>query len=241
MICPNCKSNNIAVSNIQTSYTTYQTVAVCQNCGTSGVIGQGVINQSTQSQSVQNYQTPYQVDYSKNTNTNILKRNVSNWIAVIIVLILVMFFIVLILIGIKYDDGTVAKQEVTTPKVTTQQVKGIDFNGQTITVPYGELLSVIQTEDIVVVKVKIKSSYSNETTISQNYHNIEALVDRYNFDEYSQIQYWAVADMQGGDVSKVVSFDVPQWVSEAIKEDSLVAIQLGDYVENFWVLPSLRE
>lgn len=237
MICPNCKSNNIAVSNIQTSYTTYQTVAVCQNCGTSGVIGQGVINQSTQSQGVQNYQTPYQVDYSKNTNTSILKRNISGReTAAIIVLILLVFFIGVAYLGVNYGGSNV-QNEVT----IQEEVNGIDFNGQTITVPYGELLSVIQTEDVVVVKVKIGSMWNNELTIKQNYHNIEALVDKYDFDKYSRIQYWAVADMKSGDESKVIQFDVPQWVSEAIKEDSLVATQLGDYVEELWILPSLRE
>ncbi|MGN0532169.1 MAG: hypothetical protein ACI4IN_05175, partial [Eubacterium sp.] len=60
------------------------------------------------------------------------------------------------------------------------------------------------------------------------------------FDRYSEIQYWAVADMNNGEEEKVVSFTVPTDLIEKIKNKEVVDNQLGNYVQELWVHQSLR-
>lgn len=110
-------------------------------------------------------------------------------------------------------------------------------------VKHGELLDVKvnKLDDIIVVKVKIKPSWTNSLTILQNFINVEYLVSEYNVNEYSELQYWAVADMTDGSESKVISFDVPHLLLEQIKKGEIPTNMIQDYVSNLWILPSLRE
>lgn len=106
----------------------------------------------------------------------------------------------------------------------------------------GELLSVNvnKIDDIIVVKAKISPKSSKKLTILQNFANVEYMVKNYNIDEYSELQYWAVADMTSGDESKVISFDVPQKVLKQLKEGKIQFPMIQDYAKNFWLHPSLR-
>jgi len=107
---------------------------------------------------------------------------------------------------------------------------------------YGDLLDVTinDIDSIIVIKAKITPSFSNQSTIDQNYYNIDFLVKNYNVDQYKELQYWAVADMTDGSESKVISFDVSNSLMKKIKDGSIVANQLGNQVDNLWILPSLR-
>ena len=109
------------------------------------------------------------------------------------------------------------------------------------TVPNGEVLDVNFYENQIIIKTKIKPSYNNEATIHQNYFNIEDLIKNQGCDKYDVIQYWAVADMTDGSESKVIAFDVPSSAISGIKNGTIVANQLGDYVDNLYILPSLKE
>ena len=76
-------------------------------------------------------------------------------------------------------------------------------------------------------------------TIDQNYHNVEDLIKNQGCDKFDEIQYWAVADMTDGSESKVISFTVDSDLIQKIKTSAVVAIQMGDYVSDLYILPSL--
>lgn len=109
------------------------------------------------------------------------------------------------------------------------------------TVPNGEVLDVNFYENQIIIKTKIKPSNNNEATIHQNYFNIEDLIKHQGCDKYDVIQYWAVADMTDGSESKVIAFDVPSSAISGIKNGTIAANQLGDYVNNLYILPSLKD
>lgn len=111
------------------------------------------------------------------------------------------------------------------------------------TLQFGDLLSTIENnidgKNVIVVKAKITSSLTNKMTIDQNYHNVEDLIKNQGCDKFDEIQYWAVADMEDGSESKVISFTVDSDLIQKIKNDTVVAIQMGDYVSDLYILPSL--
>lgn len=59
----------------------------------------------------------------------------------------------------------------------------------------GDLISVIQTENTVVIKAKIDSKSTNKLTIDQNYIIVADLIKNHGFNTCKELQYWAVADM----------------------------------------------
>ena len=116
-------------------------------------------------------------------------------------------------------------------------------NDAYITLMHGDRLSAIEVDDgkTLIVKAKIKPSFSNTATIDQNYYNIEDLILNQGCDKYDEIQYWAVADMSDGTESKVVSFTVSKAVIDAVKNQTVVAITMGDYVSDLYIHSCLRE
>lgn len=108
--------------------------------------------------------------------------------------------------------------------------------------PYGTLLSVNENavDNIVVIKVKIHSSYSNQATIHQNYYNIEQLAEEGWYSDVVELQYWAVADMDDGSESKVISFTVPRTALDKLTSGAISGYSLGSYVTDLWVHPSLK-
>jgi len=110
---------------------------------------------------------------------------------------------------------------------------------------HGELISTITNtvndKNVIVIKAKISPSYNNKATIDQNYFNIENFVKNQNGSQFDEIQYWAVADMTDGSESKVISFTVNKDMINSILTDKhFVPISYGDYVEDLWILPSLK-
>ena len=93
----------------------------------------------------------------------------------------------------------------------------------------------------LVIKAKIEPSYNNKATIDQNYFNIEDIVQDQGGDKFSCIDYWAVADMQDGSEAKVVAFTVNSDVIQGLKKQNIVATELGDYVDDLYILPSLMK
>lgn len=110
-------------------------------------------------------------------------------------------------------------------------------------IEFGDLLDLVDNGTTVVVKAKISPSYSNKSTIDQNYFNIEELVQKHGFNKYEEIQYWAVADMTDGSESKVISFTVPKSTIAGLAEGKIPANRLGEdgYVTDLWILPSLLD
>lgn len=111
---------------------------------------------------------------------------------------------------------------------------------EAVSLQFGELLSLNEQDGIAVVKAKIAPSFSNSATVSQNYYNIESLVEKHGFDKYDEVQYWAVADMTDGSEQKVISFTVPHDILAKIAAGKLAINQLGSYVTDLWVHQSLR-
>ena len=115
-----------------------------------------------------------------------------------------------------------------------------DIDLSALKLEFGDLESVSQTGTTLVVKAKIKPSYSNEATINQNYFNIENLIQKQGCGVFSTISYWAVADMTSGKESKVIMFDVNKQTIRNIAEERIAAIQYKDYVTDLWIHPSLQ-
>ena len=135
-------------------------------------------------------------------------------------------------------ETTVPETETVTEAIKTE--KAAEYS-----LLHGELISTITNtvndKNVIVIKAKISPSYSNKATIDQNYFNIEDFVKNQNGSQFDEIQYWAVADMTDGSESKVISFTVNKDMINSILTDKyFVPISYGDYVEDLWILPSLK-
>lgn len=133
--------------------------------------------------------------------------------------------------------------QATTPAET--QLPETDPESTAYTLEHGELVSAVQNEiegrSVLVVKAKISSSYNNKATVDQNYYNVEDLIQNQGCGDFDEIQYWAVADMSDGSERKVVSFTVGSDLIQSILDKSVAANQLGGYVDELYILPSLSE
>lgn len=131
--------------------------------------------------------------------------------------------------------------EAATQETTTQETATGSTDSR---ITYGDLLDFtensIDGKNICVMKVKIEASLTKGMTVDQNYHNIEHFITEAGGDQYDSIDYWAVADMEDGSENKVISFTVPKDTIDKVKSGDLVAIQLGDYVDDLYILPSLQ-
>ncbi|MCM1231096.1 MAG: hypothetical protein NC489_13290 [Ruminococcus flavefaciens] len=93
----------------------------------------------------------------------------------------------------------------------------------------------------LVIKAKITSSLTNELTINQNYINVADVILNQGGNNFDEIQYWAVADMADGSESKVIQFTLDKKAIDGIYNGNIVDIELGDYVDDLWILPSLTQ
>lgn len=107
---------------------------------------------------------------------------------------------------------------------------------------HGDLLDLTETElddrTIIVLKAKITPSMTNKMTIEQNYMNAYEWLQKHS-NKCDEFQYWAVADMQDGSEGKVMSFTLNSDVINAIREKTIVDIEMSHYAEDIWILPSL--
>jgi hypothetical protein len=105
---------------------------------------------------------------------------------------------------------------------------------------FGEQLSLIDNgEGVCVLKYKINSQLTDKLTIEQNYYTVCNFVTSGQADGFQEIQYWAIADTQDGDETKVISFTVNADTIEAIKNGNVLPTTLEDSLEDLWILPSL--
>ena len=106
---------------------------------------------------------------------------------------------------------------------------------------FGEFLESNQNGNTLVVKFKISPSTSNKTTIDQNGYNVADLIQNQGADTYSEIQYWAIADMEDGSEKKVISFTLNKDLINAIKNKSIAENQIINSASDVWILPSLQQ
>ena len=102
---------------------------------------------------------------------------------------------------------------------------------------YGELLDLTETDGICVLKYKITSSATKKMTVNQNYYTVVNFIKDGGGDQYDEIQYWAVADMQDGSESKVISFTVSKDLIEKIKAGTVLPTKMGDYARKGFKAP----
>lgn len=140
-------------------------------------------------------------------------------------------------------SGTEAATESSATE--TEQAEADETEAASYELEYGELVSVVENEidgqNVLVIKAKITSSYSNTATVDQNYYNVEDLITSQGCDAFDEIQYWAVADMSDGSEEKVVSFTVSSELIQKIAAGEVVTNQLGDYVDELYIHASLSE
>ena len=110
---------------------------------------------------------------------------------------------------------------------------------KSFTLLHGDLLDEKDTSGTLVIKAKVSSSYNNKATVDQNYYNIEDIIKNQGGDKYTEIQYWAVADMTDGSEQNVVSFTVSESVIKKIADNKIVANQMGSYVDDLFIHASL--
>lgn len=91
-----------------------------------------------------------------------------------------------------------------------------------------------------ILKIKIASKATNKFTIDQNYYNIENFIKKNDVEKYNKIDYWAVTDMSDGSEEKIISFTVNKDLINKIKNENVVANQLGNYVDNLYIHQSLK-
>lgn len=107
---------------------------------------------------------------------------------------------------------------------------------------HGDLVGVnYGGNGVVVVKGKISALLNNKQTVSQNYFSVCDLIKEHGFDTCQELQYWAVADMSDGSEAKVISFTLDRATIEGVAGGSIVDNQLGDYVTDLYIHPSLQE
>ena len=114
-----------------------------------------------------------------------------------------------------------------------------NYDKDAIEIKHGKFVEAYINGTMLVVKAKIEPSLTNNLTIEQNYFNVADIIKNQHGDIFTEIQYWAVADMQSGDEGKVISFDVPKATIDAVKAENIADNQIGEYSDNLWILPSL--
>lgn len=136
------------------------------------------------------------------------------------------------------EDKPEATEQANSPEVTEPTAEE-----QELKLLHGELLDLnVNDNNVAIVKAKIAPSISDKATIDQNYYNVVNLIRKNGFDEYGEIQYWAVADMSDGSEQKVISFTVPGEIVKMIAEaDTFADNTLGEYVTDLWIHPSLSD
>lgn len=106
-------------------------------------------------------------------------------------------------------------------------------NGDLVSVNYGG-------DGVIVVKGKIQGLFTNDQTVKQNYFSVCDLIKNRGFDSCQELQYWAVSDMSNGEEVKVVSFTLDRATIESVANGNIIENQLGDYVSDLYIHPSLK-
>lgn len=94
--------------------------------------------------------------------------------------------------------------------------------------------------NIAIIEAKIKPSYNNQTTIDQNYYNIVDLIKNNNFNNYNEIQYWAIMNLNNDSDVKVISFTVPKDIIQKIYNNEISDKNLSTYITDLYIHPSLQ-
>lgn len=149
---------------------------------------------------------------------------------------LILILSILLLVSLVFIGcGTSSDKQSQSEKNNTSESQST----KTYKLKFGELVDYNINDNTLIIKAKISPSYSNKTTISQNGYNVEDIILNQGGDSFDEIQYWAVADMDDGSESKVISFTLNKDQINAIKNKQIVGNQIVDKATDVWILPSL--
>ena len=149
-------------------------------------------------------------------------------------------YIIIICFCVVYIVKSCGKKDAPAPVVMdfSQENYG-DVDPQGLKLAHGEILSITQNGNIVVVKAKIPENLTNDMIIKENYYNVEKLITRNGFNTANLIQYWAVMDMSGMEI-KVIYFDLDKSTIDGVYAERILGSQIGDYAKNLWIAPALK-
>lgn len=156
------------------------------------------------------------------------------------------FWIIIFTLLCSISVLTNSSQNININSTTNNTLSNITDNNNKIKLQHGDLLDFMEDTNIdnntyyCVIKAKIEPSYNNKTTISQNFFSMEDFIKNQNGNKYDEIQYWAVADMQSGNESKVISFTLNKDIINKIYNSEIPINRLNDYLSDIWILPSLN-
>lgn len=154
---------------------------------------------------------------------------------------LIIFFSFIIIASVALGCGNDKSKKIEETKIEESSGEiNKNSEGNISKLKFGELLDVNINDNILIVKAKIASSYSNKATVKQNGYNVEDIILNQGGDIFDEIQYWAVADMTDGDESKVISFTLTKDQINAVKNKQLLGNQIVDQANDVWILPSLQ-
>lgn len=132
------------------------------------------------------------------------------------------------------DQDTIVKQE----DLLNKTLENITYKYKS---RFGEVLEANKLGEKLTIKFKISPSYSNKATIHQNGFNMEDLILNQGGDQFDEINYWAVADMEDGAENKVISFTLDKNLINAVKNRNIVGNQIVEKAKDVWILPSLKK
>lgn len=114
-----------------------------------------------------------------------------------------------------------------------------DVDPQGLQVQHGEVQSILQNGDIVIITCKVRENLTNDMIVKQNYYNVEKLITKNGFNTCNMLKYMAVMDIDGEEI-KVVSFDLNKETIDKIYNEQIFGSQIADYTENLWINSGLQ-
>lgn len=108
------------------------------------------------------------------------------------------------------------------------------------TLKYNELLDVKTNGKKIIIKAKLLNHGSKKNNINSAYSEVVDLIKKDLKNKYTELQYWAVADMTNGNTDKVISFTVNKQTIKAINSGKIYSSNLSNYLEDLYLHYSLK-
>lgn len=114
-----------------------------------------------------------------------------------------------------------------------------DVDPQGLQLSHGDVVSILQNGDVVILTAKVKENLTNKMIIDQNYYIVEDLIKDNGFNTCNRLKYMSVMDVNG-DEMKVVSFDLNKEIIDKVYNEQIFGSQIGDNAENLWINNALK-
>lgn len=114
-----------------------------------------------------------------------------------------------------------------------------DVDPQGLQLSHGDVVSILQNGDVVILTAKVKENLTNKMIIDQNYYIVEDLIKDNGFNTCNRFKYMSVMDVDG-DEMKVVSFNLNKEIIDKVYNEQIFGSQIGDNAENLWINNALK-